>query len=196
MVKLSGIPFEEVLVAPDDSAARAELLLLSPSILVPRLDHGTCKIWDTLAIAEYLNEIAPKAGLLPSKLEHRAHCRSVCGEMHSGFSALRAALPMNIKGRVERFKVWSKAQSDIDRILFIWHDCLKKYKGPYLFGKQATVADAMFAPVVTRLVTYNIKLDPLSQKYSNQILAMPFLVAWTQAAVLEPDDIEELEVEF
>ena len=103
---------------------------------------------------------------------------------------------MNIKGRVERFKVWSKAQSDIDRILFIWHDCLKKYKGPYLFGKQATVADAMFAPVVTRLVTYNIKLDPLSQKYSNQILAMPFLVAWTQAAVLEPDDIEELEVEF
>ncbi len=97
--------------------ARAELLLLSPSILVPCLNHNGTKVWDTLAIGDYLNEVAPNAGLLPSNPVHRAHSRSICGEMHSGFNALRGALPMNIKARMKGFKVWSKAQSDIDRIL-------------------------------------------------------------------------------
>ena len=99
MAKLARIDFEEVVVAPDDADARAEILLLSPSILVPCLTYKGIRVWDTLAIGEFLNEIAPKAGLLPKDQAVRAHCRSVCGEMHSGFVSLRQALPMNIKAR-------------------------------------------------------------------------------------------------
>lgn len=196
MVKLAGIPFSEVPVATDNIDARAELLLLSPSILVPCLNHGNAKVWDTLAIGEYLNEIAPKAGLLPTNAVHRAHCRSICGEMHSGFSALRASLPMNIKAHFKNFKVWSKAQLDMDRVFFIWRDCLSTYKGPYLFGKKPTLADAMFAPVVMRFKTYGIALDPVCERYCDQILSMPEIKEWMAAAIAEPDDIEELEVEF
>ena len=104
MAKLAGIDFEEVVVAPDDADARAEILLLSPSILVPCLDYQGMRVWDTLAIGEFLNEIAPKAGLLPKDQAMRAHCRSICGEMHSGFVSLRQALPMNIKARVRRLQ--------------------------------------------------------------------------------------------
>jgi glutathione S-transferase len=196
MVKLSGVLFEETPVATDNVDARAELLLLSPSILVPCLNHGEARVWDTLAIGEYLNEIAPKAHLLPTNAVHRAHCRSICGEMHSGFSALRASLPMNIKAKFSKFKVWSKAQLDIDRVLFIWNVCLSTYKGPFLFGKKPTLADCMFAPVVTRFVTYGIALDPLCEAYCKTILSMPEMKEWIAAATAEPDDIEELEVEF
>src|SRR5580692_9199407 len=97
MTKLAGIDFDEVTIAPDDADARAEILLLSPSILVPCLTYQGIRVWDTLAIGEFLNEIAPKARLLPKDQAVRAHCRSICGEMHSGFVSLRQALPMNIK---------------------------------------------------------------------------------------------------
>src|SRR3954454_14139471 len=97
LCKLAGIEFEEVPVSNDDPSVRAELLLLSPSFLVPCLTHDGNKIWDTLAIAEYLNEIMPKAGLMPKTQGERARCRSISGEMHSGFANLRSALPMNIK---------------------------------------------------------------------------------------------------
>ena len=95
---------------------KAEMLLLSSSMLVPSLQHNGIKVWDTLAIGEYLHEIKPKAQLLPADVKARAHCRAICGEMHSGFSSLRAALPMNIKAHFPGFKVWSRAQSDIDRV--------------------------------------------------------------------------------
>ena len=196
MLKLSGVKFKEVVVEPDDVDARAELLLLSPSILVPCLNHHGTKVWDTLAIGEYLNEIAPKARLLPTNPVHRAHCRSICGEMHSGFDALRGALPMNIKARISSFKVWSKAQSDIDRILLIWRDCLQSYQGPFLFGQTPSIADAMFAPVVLRFLTYGIKLDAGCQAYCDHILALPEMQEWIAAALEEPEDIEELQVEF
>ncbi len=196
MVKMSGIPFEEVLVPANSPDARAELLLLSPSILVPCLRHKGATVWDTLAIGEYLNEVAPKAGLLPTKLVHRAHCRAICGEMHSGFSALRSSLPMNIKARFKEFKVWSRAQLDIERITAIWRECLEAHQGPWLFGAQPSLADAMYAPVATRFVTYGIALDPVCQGYCERILAMPFMQEWTEAAHAEPDDIEELEMEF
>jgi glutathione S-transferase len=94
---MAGLDFEEQIVASDDPSTRAELLLLSPSFLVPCLTHNGIKIWDTLAIGEYLNEILPAAGLLPKSLTARARCRSISGEMHSGFSNLRSALPMNLK---------------------------------------------------------------------------------------------------
>ncbi len=196
MVKMSGISFEEVVVPTDSADARAELLLLSPSILVPCLRHNKVKVWDTLAIGEYLNEVAPNANLLPSNPVRRAHCRAISGEMHSGFSALRSSLPMNLKAQVKGFKVWSKAQLDIERVFEIWRECLTAYKGPYLFGKTPTIADAMYAPVVTRFKTYGVALDPLCQKYSDQILSMPYMKEWIAAAQAEPEDIEELEMEF
>ncbi|HEY5019487.1 MAG TPA: glutathione S-transferase, partial [Steroidobacteraceae bacterium] len=97
LCNLAGLDFDEQPVGSDDPSTRAELLLLSPSFLVPCLTHDGIKIWDTLAIAEYLNEILPDAGLLSEALAARAHCRSVSGEMHSGFSNMRSALPMNLK---------------------------------------------------------------------------------------------------
>ena len=196
MVKLSGLPFEEVTVQSDSLENRAELLLLSPSILVPRLDHDGLKIWDTLAIGEYLNEICPEAKLLPTNMQQRVHCRSISGEMHSGFASMRASLPMNLKAKLDNFKVWSKAQQDIQRILTIWEECLTLYKGPFLFGKTPTIADAMFAPVVTRFQTYNISLSGKCLQYSKTILAMPQMQEWVMGALQEPDDIEELDVEF
>src|SRR5580692_9349127 len=97
LCKMAGLDFREELLSSDDPSARAELLLLSPSFLVPRLTHDGVKVWDTLAIAGYLNEVRPEAGLLPESRAARAHCRAVCGEMHSGFSNMRSALPMNLK---------------------------------------------------------------------------------------------------
>jgi glutathione S-transferase len=195
LTKFSGIEFEEVLVPPDDPDARAEILLLSPSILVPCLTHEGTRIWDTLAIAEYLNELKPEAGLLPAERSARAHCRSICGEMHSGFSALRSALPMNLKGHFSGFKVWIRAQADVERIAEIWRECLTNYGGPFLFGER-TMADAMYAPVVTRFVTYDVKLDRQCTAYGKRIMQMPEMMHWVEAAKLEPTDIDELEVEF
>jgi glutathione S-transferase len=195
LAKFSGLPFREEVVPPDDPGARAELLLLSPSILVPCLIHDGLKVWDTLAIAEYLAEMRPEAGLLPADRAQRAYCRAICGEMHSGFSALRGALPMNLKGHFPRFKVWSRALADIERVVAIWADCRGKYGGPYLFG-QRCMADAMYAPVVTRFLSYDVTLDRASKSYCDTIMAMPEMREWLDAAKHEPEDIEELEVEF
>src|SRR6266404_2430315 len=131
LCRMAGLDFEEQTAPIDDPSTRAELLLLSPSFLVPSLTHGSVRMWDTLAIGEYLNELNPKAGLLPADRAARAHCRSICGEMHSGFSNLRSALPMNIKAHFPGFKVWAGARPDIDRILEIWRECLDAYQGPY-----------------------------------------------------------------
>jgi glutathione S-transferase len=154
------------------------------------------EVWDTLAIAEYLNELAPGAGLLPKDRAARAHCRAVSGEMHSGFANLRAALPMNLKARHPGFKVWAGAQSDIDRIVQIWREQLADSGGPFLFGGAPTMADAMYAPVCTRFVTYEVALDKVCAAYRDRILALPVMREWTAAARLEPDEVEELDVEF
>jgi glutathione S-transferase len=175
---------------------KAEMLLLSSSMLVPSLQHNGVKVWDTLAIAEYLNEIRPEAKLFPTDAKARAHCRAICGEMHSGFTSLRSALPMNLKAHFPHFKVWSKARADIDRIAEIWGECLSAYGGPWLFGDQPTMADAMYAPVATRLRTYDVQLDPVSEAYCDRILEWPAMQEWIAAAQLEHEEIEELEVEF
>jgi glutathione S-transferase len=167
LAKFSGLYFEEIVTAPDDPSARAEILLLSSSILVPCLRHEGAVVWDTLAIAEYLNEVMPSAGLLPDDRIQRAHCRSISGEIHSGFTTLRASLPVNLKGRFPGFKIWSR-----------------------------TMADAMYAPVVTRFVTYDVKLEPLLKAYADTIMAMPEMAEWIAAAREEPAEIEELEVEY
>ena len=195
MAKLAGIKFEEVVVEPNDADARAEILLLSPSILVPCLTYAELKVWDTLAIGEFLNEVAPKAALLPKDKAKRAHCRSVCGEMHSGFVSLRQALPMNIRAEFSGFKIWSKAQADIERILVIWRECLSAYGGPFLFG-EVSMADAMYAPVVSRFRTYGVKLDGPAKAYAARVWDLPAMREWREAALAEKEEIEELEVEF
>src|SRR3982074_3050234 len=195
LTKFSGLEFEEIVTSPDDASARAEILLLSSSILVPCLRHEGATVWDTLAIAEYLNEIAPNAGLLPADRIARAHCRSICGAIHSGFTALRSSLPVNLKGHFPGFKVGSRAQADIDRIAAIWQECLADSAGPFLFGAR-TMADAMYAPVVTRFATYNVRLEDRRMEYCRVVMDLPDMREWIAAAKLEPDDIQELEVEF
>jgi glutathione S-transferase len=196
LCRMAGLDVAERLAPIDDPATRAELLLLSPSFLVPCLEHGQVKVWDTLAIGEYLNEIKPQAGLLPADPVARAHCRAICGEMHSGFANLRSALPMNLKARHDGFKVWAGAQADIERVTAIWRECLKTYGGPYLFGRTPTVADAMYAPVCARFATYDVKLDPVSAAYRDLMLRFPAMLEWTAAAKAEPEEMEELDVEF
>ena len=196
LVRLSGLPFEEKWIPPDDPAMKAEILLLAPSIKVPCLTHDGIEVWDTLAIAEYLNEIRPDAALLPGDRAARAFCRSICGEMHSGFISLRSALPMNIKGRFPGFKVWERARVDIDRVIDIWDECLERFGGPYLFGEAPCMADAMYAPVVTRLMTYDVPVDRAGAAYCDAIMSMPDMVEWCEAARLEPDDIDDFDMEF
>ncbi|WP_372658311.1 glutathione S-transferase [Hydrogenophaga sp.] len=196
MAKLAKLEFTEHIISPDDPAMKAEMLLLSASMRVPSLDHDGVHVWDTLAIGEYLHEIKPKAGLLPEVRAARAHCRAICGEMHSGFSALRSSLPMNIKAHFPGFKVWSRAQSDIERIEAIWRECLDTYGGPYLFGAKPCMADAMFAPVVTRFITYDVPLDAACVLYCERIMALPAMREWVDAAEAEPDEIDELDAEF
>ena len=195
MARMSGLPFDEQAVPIDDPTNRAELLLLSPSVLVPRLSHDGVTVWDTLAIGEYLNETRPEAGMLPRDRAARAHCRAICGEMHAGFSNLRSALPMNLKSHHPGFKVWAGAHADIARITAIWRECLDRWSGPYLFG-ALSMADAMYAPVVTRFLTYDVALDPVCAAYGQRIMALPDMVEWVAAARAEPDALEELDVEF
>jgi glutathione S-transferase len=195
LCRMAGLAFDEKPVDLDDAGARQELLLLTPSVLVPRLTHEGISVWDTLAIAEYLNEVAPEAGLLPADRGARAHCRSVSGEIHSGFYNLRSALPMNLKARHARFKIFSGARPDVERIRAIWTECLDAYGGPFLFGAP-TMADAMYAPVCTRFRTYAVELDARLAAYCETVFAWPLMQEWTEAALAEPDEIAELEVEF
>lgn len=196
LCKMSGLDFEEAPVDPSDAEMRQELLLLSPTVRVPRLTHGKVQVWDTLAIADYLNESFPEARLYPGDVVRRAHCRAISGEMHSGFYNLRSALPMNLKARHERFKIFSGARPDVERIKAIWSECLTCYGGPFLFGDTPTMADAMYAPVCTRFRTYAVELEPELEAYCETIFAWPLMQEWTDGALAEPDEIVELEVEF
>jgi len=196
LARLARLEFEEKLVASDDQATRAELLLRASSIRVPCLAHDGVTVWDTLAIAEYLNEICPQAGMYPGDRMARARCRSISGEMHSGFSALRSSLPMNLRTEGRRVAIWSAAQADIDRITEIWRECLGTWNGPWLFGRAPSVADAMYAPVVARFRSYAVELDPVCAGFCAHIWQWPELAEWVAKARLEPEQIEELEVEF
>lgn len=196
MAKFAKLDFVEYVIPPDDPDMKAEMLLLSASMRVPMLEREGLKVWDTMAIGEYLNEIKPRAGLLPEDQAARAHCRAICGEMHSGFSALRSSLPMNIKAHFPKFKLWSRAQGDIDRVTTIWTECLDTYGGPFLFGAKPGIADAMFAPVVTRFLTYDVVLDAACAAYCEQIVKLPAMQEWMDAAREEVEEIDELDAEF
>jgi glutathione S-transferase len=196
LTRFAGLPFEEVMVPPDDEDVRKELLLLAPSIRVPCLRHDGATVWNNMAIAEYLNELFPKAGLWPADRVARAHARAVCGEMNSGFANLRSALPMNLKGHFPKHKIWAGAKADIERIIEIWSDCLATYGGPFLFGEQRSAPDAFFAPVTTRFKTYDVALPPACEAFCDTILAMPEMKEWIANARQEPDEIELLDMDF
>lgn len=196
LARLSGLDFQEQIVDPDDPVNRKELLGQSSSIRVPALMHGDVVVWDTLAIAEYLNETFPAVGMLPGDIAARARCRSISGEMHSGFAALRETCPMNLKAFRPNFAIWSAVQADIDRITEIWRECLTTWKGPWLFGKKPTIADAMYAPVVTRFRTYDIRMEGMCERYCQHVILWSPMQEWFAGAQKEPDHIEELDVEF
>jgi glutathione S-transferase len=196
LCKFSGIDFVEEVVPSDDPATRAELLLMASSFRVPRLEHDGVVVWDTLAIGEYLHETFPEAGLLPDDLQQRTHCRSVSGEMHAGFQNLRAGLPMNIRARYPQYPIWAGIQADVDRILELWQVCFDHYDGAFLFGDRPTMADVMYAPVCTRLRTYDVALTGQAADYCAHILGLAELREWEAAAKQEPEEMEELDAEF
>lgn len=196
LCRMAGLRFRAERVSPDDPRVRAELLMRASSIRHPALVHDGIKIWDTLAIAEYLNETFPAAGLLPEERQARALCRSVSGEMHSGFAALRASLPMNMRARRPGFRLWSGPRADIAAVHAIWADCLARSGGPFLFGARPTVADAMFAPVVSRYQTYGVAVEGASATFAGAVLGWDAVQEWTRAALEEPEEIAELDIEF
>jgi glutathione S-transferase len=196
LCRMSSLEFEERIVGADDASTRAELLQLSPSFLVPSLEVGDVKVWDTLAIAEFLNETRPECPLLPEAPVTRAHCRSVSAELHGGFHNLRSAMPMNIKRRHTAFKLWSGVEPDIERMTEIWRDCLMVYGGPWLFGVGPTMADAMYAPECTRFRTYQLTLDGACERYIDTVLSCPEVREWVEKATAEPDTLMELEGDF
>lgn len=196
LCQLAGLDVTEKMVEINDPSNRAELLLLSPSVLVPRLTHQGASVWDTLAIAEYLNELYPDAQMYPKDPIARAHCRSISGEIHSGFVNLRSALPMNLKARHEKFPIFSGARPDIERVEAIWSECLDRYGGPFLFGSRPTVADAMYAPVTQRFLTYAVPMPDALAGYCAAISAWEPMARWIAAAKAEPEEMEELDVEF
>ncbi len=195
MLRLSGLPFQTRRVSSDDASARAELLQQSSSIRIPSLEHEGMVIWDVLAIGEYLHERHPQAGLLPQDQAMRAQCRAVCGEMHGGFAALRAALPVNLHAFRPGFPIWSGVRADIERVTEIWRNCLAGHGGPFLFGARMGLADAMFAPVCTRFTTYDVDLDPVCEAYRERIMARPEMLEWIAEARREPELVSELEVD-
>ena len=193
--RAAGVPFDEVLVRLSEPGSKAELLKHSPAAKVPVLKHGERTIWDSLAIIEYLAEVRPEAGLWPADAGARAHARAVAAEMHSGFSALRAHMPMNLRKSLPGKGRGRDVADDIERIGAIWADCRATYGagGPFLFGRFSA-ADVMYTPVATRFRTYAVELDEPCQAYVDAVLGRPDFLEWHEAALEEPWVIPEDEV--
>lgn len=167
VMKHFEIPFEEILIPLDQPETTQNILKYSPTAKVPVLIDQDIHVWDSLAIVEYLNEKYPEKNLWPKDQTARAHARSVSAEMHSGFTELRKHLSHDLQKNLKDFDS-SPAQVDIQRIKQIWTDCLTKSRGPYLFG-DFSIADAMFAPVVNRFVSYGVKSDGPIEQYVKTI---------------------------
>jgi glutathione S-transferase len=190
-VKQTGVAFDEAMIPFRQADTRARILAASPSGRVPVLRHGGLVVWDSLAIGEYLAECFPEAGLWPRDPAARAVARAVTAEMHAGFAALRTRLPMDIRGRHPGFAAPPGVAEEVARIVALWGDCRTRFGqgGAFLFG-DFTLADAAFAPVVTRLVSYDVALDGTAAAYRDAVLAWPAMVEWTEAAHAEPWVIE------
>ena len=189
VLKAISVPFSEIRIALRQPDSKSQILHHSPAGRVPVLKDGDFAIWDSLAICEYLADRFPEAGLWPDDIMMRAQARSISAEMHSGFSELRTDMPMDIRSHLTK-DVSPATAIDIERILVIWANCRNSVKTeePFLFGKFS-IADAMFAPVVTRFQTYGVALDPISMAYSKAILDLPAMQEWSAAAKTERETI-------
>lgn len=194
-LKHTAAEFDEVVIPLYQPGSRETVMQYSPSGRVPALQHGDLTVWDSLAICEYLAEIFPQVDLWPLDRSARAAARSVSAEMHAGFAALRREMPMNIRSSFPGRPLTSEAQADINRIMAIWRDCRTRFgkeKGEFLFG-PFTIADAMYAPVVTRFRTYKIDLEREAEDYCAAVMALPAMQEWVAAARNEPMIVEEYE---
>ena len=182
--KMAGVEFDEVLIALRQPETKAEILKHSPSGKVPCLIHGGLAVWDSLAICEYLAELHPT--LWPEGREARAVARAVSAEMHSGFPNLRNVCSMDVGALTPLAEVPPEVQAEVDRIQALWADCRARFGakagGPFLFGRFS-IADAMYAPVVSRFTTFAIKMDSVSQAYCDAIWSLPAMQEWKQTAV-------------
>ena len=190
-VRMTGQTFEEVVIPLDHSDTHQRILEQSPSGRVPALHIDGTVVWESLAILETLAERFPEAGLLPKDAGARAAARAVSSEMHAGFAPLRRDMPMDLKRLRHGEGQTPDAIADVRRVTELWRDCRERFgaKGPFLFG-AFTIADAMYAPVVTRFHTYGVSLDPVSQAYCRAIEDLPAMKAWRTAAEQEPWTLE------
>ncbi len=180
----AGAQFECTTILLDRDESKANILAVNPTGRVPVLHDGELVIQDSLAICEYVNELYPAAQLWPADRAKRAKARAISAEMHSGFAALRYHLMMDIGGTRPPTK-HPEALADIARVQEIWREALAASGGPFLFG-TFTIADAMFAPVCTRFVTYGATIDDTSRRYVETVVALPAMKQWAADAAAEP----------
>ena len=193
LMSQAGIAFEEVMVPFDDLAStspfKQTLQPLAPTGQVPLLVDGTLVVWDTLAIAEYLAEKFPEKTLWPADTRARARARSVCAEMHAGFSALRNHCPMNLEASMPEMGrvIWrdqAAVRANVARIVAMWQELLDTHGGPMLFG-GFSIADAYYAPVCVRLANFALPVPPAITAYIERVRALPAMQRWTAAALAE-----------
>ena len=198
LLKQAGIPFDEVMVRFDsfdkDSKFKEALQAITPVGRVPVLVDDGFSVWDTLAIAEYLAEKFPEQQLWPQQPKARARARSVCAEMHSGFSALRSHCPMNIEASLPQVGalVWRDqptVRADVQRIVGMWTELLEQNRGPMLFG-EFSVADAYFAPVCMRIKNYALPVPGHITDYIRRVCALPGVKAWIDQALAEKEFVD------
>jgi glutathione S-transferase len=183
---MSRLPFETKTIWLDRPDSAAELAARTPASRVPVLHDGELVVWDSLAICEYLAELAPDRGLWPAERAARARARSVSAEMHSGFQQLREQMGFDLLARRPGQGHTPGALADVQRIQKTWSEALDRSGGPFLFG-ALTIADAMYAPICSRFVTYDVQLDATSQRYVDAIFAWPAMQQWCADAEREPD---------
>ena len=190
-LKQTGAAFAETVIPLYREDSTAALARYSPSGRVPVLQHGDRTIWESLAIGEYLAELFPGAGLWPKEPYARAVARAVSNEMHAGFTALRTHLPMDMRARGRQHGGDEAVAQDIRRIIDVWSDCRQRFgeQGKFLFGAYS-FADAVFAPVVSRFVTYGVSVEGAAAQYLEAAWSWPALQVWAEAAQVEPWVIE------
>jgi glutathione S-transferase len=180
----SGLAFETVMVSLDRPTTKAEIHKVNPAGRLPVLHHDGLVVWDSLAICEYVNELAPAAQLWPADRVQRAKARAICAEMHAGFAALRQNMSMDLVADHRGEGHTPEALADAARVMDIWREALAASGGPFLFGKL-TIADAMYAPVTTRFTTYGVELDATCRGYVEAVAALPAMQAWRRDAQAE-----------
>ncbi len=196
-MKAAGIPFEETVISLDNPEFQPRVSALSPAGMVPVLTDGDVRVWESLAILEYLAEKFPKARLWPADASTRAHARTVAAEMHAGFAPLRRYCPMNIARLPKVRELTPEVDDNVRRIDTLWSDCRARFgkAGPFLFGAFGA-ADAMYAPVVSRFHTYGITVSPAASAYMESVMALPAWSEWAAAARREPWVLPRCEVDW